>query len=89
MVMTDVEATTDTVVGITGVPGIPVPVGLIYEIQAQGAGLVVAGVDVDVEDGRGGTNSTLGSRLMYKEKSIGYGNVTFHKKIVYASLLLP
>ena len=85
MVMTDVEATTDTVVWITGDPG--TPVGLGYEIKAQGAGLVVAGVDVYVADGRGGTNSTLGSRLMYKEKSIGYGNVTFCKKIGYGSLL--
>ena len=84
-VMTDVEATTDTTVGITGVPGNPV--NLNYEITAQGAGLVVAGVDVYVADGIGGTNSTLGSRLMYKEKSSGWGNVTFCKKIGYESIL--
>ncbi len=83
MVVTNVEATTDTAVMITGDPG--VPVGLTYEIKAAGDGLVVAGVDLSVEDGRGA--ATLGSRLMYKEKSIGYGNVTFHKKIGYASIL--
>ena len=86
MVVTDVEATTDTTVGITGDSGNPV--NLNYDIQATGVGLVVAGVDVYVADGIGGEYSTLGSRLMYKEKSIGYGNVTFfHKKIGYTSIL--
>ena len=84
MVVTNVEATTDTTVGITGVLGTPVKLN--YQIHAAGVGLVVAGVDVYVEDGRPGRDP-LGSRLMYKEKSIGYGSVTFHKKIGYTSIL--
>jgi hypothetical protein len=85
MVVTNVEATAETKVGITGVSGNPV--NLNYQIQAAGVGLVVAGVDIYVADGRGGKDSALGSRMMYKEKSIAYGNVTFHKKIGYVSIL--
>ena len=80
MVVTNVEATTETKVGIT-----VAPVNLNYKIDANGSGLVVAGVDVFVEDGIGGKDSALGSRLMYKEKSIGYGDFKFTKDIGYKS----
>ena len=82
VVATDVEATTETSVGIT-----EAPVNLKYKINAEGTGLVIAGVDVYVADGRG--VDTLGSRMAYKEKSIGYGNVTFDKKIGYESVIKP
>jgi hypothetical protein len=80
MVVTGVDAETDTKVGIidTGAP-----VNLNYKIYAKGTGLVVAGVGVYVEDGRG--YETLGSRLMYKEKSIAYGEFEFTKTIGYKS----
>jgi hypothetical protein len=90
MVVTDVDAETKTQVGIIDTVK---PVNLLYTIDAtMGArpatGLVVAGVDVYVEDGIGGTNSTLGSRMSYKEKSIAYGKISeFCKKIVYTSKL--
>ena len=84
MVVTDVQAETDTKVGIT-----KAPVNANYDVTAAGTGLVVAGVDVYVEDGRSYYKDTLGSRLMYKDKSIGYGNVTFDKKIGYESVIKP
>ena len=78
MVVTDVLATTETKVGIT-----EAPVSSNYKIEAKGTGLVVAGVGVYVEDGR--DYGTLGSRLMYKEKSIAYGEFEFTKTIGYKS----
>ena len=78
MVVTDVEATTETTVGIT-----VAPVNLNYDILATGVGLVVAGVDVYAEDGRGA--ATLGSRWIYKDKSIAYREFTFCKEVGYQS----
>jgi hypothetical protein len=75
MVVTDVEATTETTVGIT-----VAPVNLNYDILATGVGLVVAGVDVYAEDGRG---AALGSRWIYKDKSIAYREFTFCKEVGY------
>ena len=80
MFVTSVQATTETEVGIT-----EAPVNLNYRVNAKGTGLVVAGVGVYVEDGRGGKDSTLGSRMMYKEKSIAYGEFEFTKEIGYKS----
>jgi hypothetical protein len=86
IVATDVQAETHTEVGITGVPGDPV--NLNYNINAVGTGFVVAGVDLYVEDGRGAAD--LGSKMSYKEKSIGYGeSVNFTKKIGYNSVYKP
>ena len=83
IVVTDVQATTETSVGITAAP-----VNLKYRINAVGTGLVIAGVGVYVEDGRG--YSTLGSRMAYTEKSIGYGeSVDFTKDIGYKSVVSP
>jgi hypothetical protein len=83
MVVTDVQATTETSVGITAAP-----VNLNYKISAEGTGLVVAGVGLYVEDGR--DVAGLGSRMTYKEKSIGYGeNVQFTKDIGYKSVISP
>jgi hypothetical protein len=81
MVVTDVQATTETEVGIIDKEA---PVILNYKINAKGTGLVVAGVGVYVEDGRG-SKVALGSRMAYKEKSIGYGNFTFDKDVRYKS----
>ena len=78
MVVTEVQATTETNVVIT-----EAPVSLGYKITAEGNGFVAAGVGVYAEDGRGG--DTLGSRWIYKDKSIAYGNVTFCKEIGYTS----
>jgi hypothetical protein len=80
MFVTSVQATTETEVGIT-----EAPVNLNYRINAEGTGLVVAGVGVYVEDGRGGKDSTLGSRMVYNEMSIAYGEFKFTKKIGYES----
>jgi hypothetical protein len=86
IVMTDVNATTETRVGITGDSGEPVTLN--YNINAEGTGFVVAGVDLYVEDGRGANG--LGSRMSYREKSIGYGeNVNFTKNIGYNSVYEP
>lgn len=83
IVATDVQAETTTDVGIT-----KAPVNMNYNIQAKGAGFVVAGVGVYVEDGRGATD--LGSKMEYKEKTIGYGkNVDFTKNIGYKSVYSP
>ncbi len=83
IVMTDVQAETDTEVGITDAP-----VNLHYKINAVGTGLVIAGVSAYVADGRGA--DSLGSRMTYKEKSIGYGeNVEFTKDIGYKSVISP
>ena len=83
IVATDVQATTETSVGIT-----EAPVNLNYKISAEGTGLVVAGVGLYVEDGRGAAG--LGSRMTYKEKSIGYGeSVEFTKDIGYKSVISP
>ena len=83
IVMTDVQAETDTEVGITDAP-----VNLHYKINAVGTGLVIAGVSAYVADGRGAGD--LGSRMTYKEKSIGYGeNVEFTKDIGYKSVISP
>ena len=84
IVMTDVQATTETKVGITGDSG--EPVNLDYRISASGTGFVVAGVSAFVADGRGAAG--LGSRMSYREKTIGYGeNVQFTKDIGYKSVL--
>ena len=80
MVVTDVQAETDTKVGIT-----KAPVNANYDVTATGTGLVAVGVGVYVEDGRSHSKDTLGSRLMYKEKSIAYGDFEFTKKIGYES----
>ena len=80
MFVTNVQATTTTEVGIT-----EAPVNLNYRINAEGTGLVVAGVGVYVDDGRGGAEDALGSRMMYKEKSIAYGDFTFTKEVGYKS----
>ena len=83
IVATNVQAETHTEVGITGVRGAPVELN--YKIHANGTGFVVAGVDLYVEDGRGADG--LGSRMSYKEKSIGYGeSVNFTKNIGYKSV---
>jgi len=83
IVMTDVQATTVTAVGITAAP-----VNLKYRINAVGTGLVIAGVGVYVEDGRGAAG--LGSKMSYKENSIGYGeSVDFTKEIGYKSVYSP
>ena len=82
MVVTDVQAETDTKVGIIDTVA---PVSLNYKIDANGSGLVAVGVGVYVEDGRSHSKDTLGSRLMYKEKSIAYGDFEFTKKIGYES----
>ena len=74
MFVTDVSAATMTEVGI---------VNLNYRINAEGTGLVVAGVGVYVEDGR--TDKKLGSRMMYKEKSIAYGEFELTKEVGYKS----
>ena len=82
MVVTNVEATTETSVGIT-----EAPVNLHYKISAEGTGLVVAGVGLYVVDGRVGG---IGSRMTYNEKSIGYGEtVKFTKDIGYKSVISP
>ena len=93
MVVTDVEAETITQVGIIDTVE---PVNLLYTIDATmgdhpATGLVVAGVGVYVADGIGGANSTLGSRMSYKDKSIAYGSKIdkFYKKIAYTSKLPP
>ena len=82
MVVTDVQAETDTKVGIIDTVA---PVSLNYKIDANGSGLVAVGVGVYVEDGRSHSKDTLGSRLMYKEKSIAYGDFKFTKTIGYKS----
>ena len=83
IVVTDVQATTETSVGITAAP-----VNLKYRINAVGTGFVVAGVSAYVADGRGADG--LGSRMSYKEKSIGYGeSVDFTKEIGYKSVYSP
>jgi hypothetical protein len=83
IVATEVNATTETSVGITGDSGTPVTLN--YKIHAEGTGLVIAGVGLYVEDGRGADG--LGSRMSYKEKSIGYGeSVNFTKDIGYKSV---
>jgi hypothetical protein len=83
MVVTDVQAETVTEVGITGVSGAPVKLN--YKIKAVGTGFVVAGVNAYVVDGRGADG--LGSKMLYKEKSIGYGeSVDFFKDIGYTSV---
>jgi hypothetical protein len=83
LVVTNVAATTITGVGITGISGDPV--NLLYKIAANGTGTVAAGVSAYVADGRGGEDSDLGSRLLYREKSIAYGNFEFYKSIWYTS----
>ena len=84
MVVTDVEATTETEIGIT-----KAPVNLHYKIDAEGNGLVAAGVSAFVEDGRCGEDVDvwwgLGSRMTYQGKSIAYGNFEFCKGIWYTS----
>ena len=77
MVVTDVQATTETNVGIT--EGDPVSLG--YKITAEGNGFAAAGVGVYAEDGRGG--HTLGSRWIYEDKSIAYGEFTVCKEVGY------
>jgi len=77
MVVTDVQAMTETNVGIT--EGDSVSLG--YEITAEGNGFVAAGVGVYAEDGQGG--HTLGSKWIYEDKSIAYGEFTFCKEMGY------
>ena len=81
MVVTDVSATTMTEVGITDTGA---PVNLNYDITATGDGLVVAGVYVDVQDGRR-TDKDIGSRWTYMERSRASGEFEFTKKIGYKS----
>jgi hypothetical protein len=86
IVVTDVLAATDTEVWITGVSGDPVKLN--YKIHAEGTGLVIAGMDAYVADGRGAAG--LGSKMSYSEKSIGYGKtVEFTKDIGYKSVYSP
>ena len=83
IVATDVQAETTTEVGITAAP-----VNLKYRINAVGTGFVVAGMNAYVADGRGAAG--LGSKMSYKEKSIGYGeSVEFTKDIGYTSVISP
>ena len=86
IVATDVQAETTTEVGITGASGDPVTLN--YKINAVGTGFVVAGMNAYVADGRGADG--LGSKMTYKEKSIGYGeSVDFNKDIGYKSVYSP
>ncbi|RJS80926.1 hypothetical protein CW713_06875 [Methanophagales archaeon] len=78
MVVTEVSATTETNVGIT-----KAPVNLGYKINAEGKGFVAAGVGVSVVDGRG--KDTLGSKMVYKEESIAYGDFEFSREVGYKS----
>ncbi len=71
MVVTDVEAATETEVGITETD----ERDLHYGIDAEGKGTVSAGVDASVEDGR--------TDMTYKDESIAYSNFTFSKEIGY------
>jgi hypothetical protein len=80
--VTSVEATTMTEVWITNTP-----VNLNYDVNATGTGIVVAGVDLYVEDGRGAND--LGSGMAYKEKSIAYGEFEFTKEIGYEAIYSP
>jgi uncharacterized repeat protein (TIGR01451 family) len=80
MVVTDVDATTETEVGIIETD----ERDLLYEIDAEGKGSVSAGVDTFVEGG--GDVDTPASRMMYEDKSDAYGgNFTFRKEIGYTS----
>ena len=70
MVVTDVEAATETEVGITETH----ERDLRYGIDAEGKGSVSAGVDASA------------SSMTYKDKSAAYGgNFTLHKKVDYTS----
>jgi hypothetical protein len=70
MVVTDVEATTETEVGITETE----ERDLHYGINAEGKGSVSAGVDASA------------SSMSYKDKSTAYGgNFSLHKKVDYTS----
>jgi hypothetical protein len=73
MSVTEVQATTETKVGITGDP---VKSG--YKINAEGNGLVSAGVNALVEDNYKG-------KMMYKDKSMAYGELKFDKEVQYMS----
>jgi len=73
MVVADVEAATETEVGITETD----ERDLHYGIDAEGNGSVTAGVDASVGDGR--TDMTC------KDESNAYGNFTFRKEIWYTS----
>jgi hypothetical protein len=84
MFVTNVQAATTTTVGIT-----EAPVNLNYRINAKGTGLVVAGVDLYVEDGIGGEDSTLGSKMEYGEMSIAWGEFEFTKEVGYKSVYSP
>jgi uncharacterized repeat protein (TIGR01451 family) len=79
MVVTNVQAATETEVGITENH----ERSLLYEIYVEGNGTVSAGVDAFVDAGR--SADAPASRMMYKEKSIGYGNFTFRKEVGYTS----
>jgi hypothetical protein len=81
IVATDVAAETHTEVGITGDSGEPVTLN--YNINAVGTGLVVAGVDLYVADGRGAAD--LGSKMSYRESE----SVNFTKNIGYNSIYKP
>ena len=84
MFVTNVQAATTTAVGIT-----EAPVNLNYRITAEGTGLVIAGVGLNVDDGRGGSGSTLGSRMLYNEMSIAFGDFEFTKEVGYKSVYSP
>jgi uncharacterized repeat protein (TIGR01451 family) len=80
MVVSDVQATTETEVGITETE----ERNLHYGINAEGKGSVSAGVDASVEDGAFGTAPA--SRMTYKDKSNAYGgNFSFEKRVDYKS----
>jgi hypothetical protein len=84
MFVTNVQAATTTAVGITDAP-----VNLNYRINAVGDGFVIAGVGLSVQDGIGGTNSTLGSKMAYTEMSIAWGEFEFTKEVGYKSVYSP
>jgi hypothetical protein len=74
MVVTDVEAATETEVGITETN----ERSLHHGIDAEGKGSVSVGVDASVDDGRTG--------MTYTDKSIAYGgNFSLHKEVGYTS----
>ena len=73
MSVTEVQATTETEVGIT-----EDPVKSGYKIIAEGNGLVSAGVNALVEDNYKG-------KMRYKDKSIAYGELEFDKEVQYMS----
>jgi len=80
VVVTDIEAMTETWVGITETE----ERDLHYGINAEGKGSVSAGVDASVEEGVFGKTPT--SSMSHNDKSTAYsGNFSFHKEVDYTS----